>query len=49
MSSKVNIYVPFTLYMPKFTRSLFGGDPGDPRGIEMDMEMDGSESPIGQI
>jgi hypothetical protein len=30
------------------TRSLLGGDPGDPRGIEMEMERNGSEAPRGQ-
>ena len=33
----------------RVTRSLLGGDPGDPRGIEIEMKMDGSEAPVGQV
>jgi hypothetical protein len=33
----------------RLTRSLYGGDPDDPRGNEMGMDRDGSGSPRGQI
>jgi hypothetical protein len=36
-------------YTARVTTSLYGGDPGDPRGIEMKMNMIGSESPIVQV